>query len=116
MGYNPTPGDQWSVDDLAQAAAAGDADAINRARRAGHLHDILNPAQPEAPDADRLAAVLATPVGPTVPTQQPGAAGASGYGSGALMDQAELDRLAASGDYAAINEARRAGRLSNLLN
>ena len=70
---------------------------------------------PEAPDADRLAAILAEPpVGPTVPTQQPGAGSTGGYGSGAQLTQDELDRLAQGGDWTAINDARRAGRLRDL--
>lgn len=115
MGYNPSPDDQWSPDDLAKAEAAKDYRAIDKARRAGHLHALLTPPKPETSDADRLAAVLAEPpVGPTVPGLQPGTPGGHGSGSAALMDQAELDRLAANGDYAAINAARRAGRLRHL--
>lgn len=50
-GYNPHPADQqWTDDDLARAEAAKDTAAINTARRAGHLHDLLAPA-PE-PDHD----------------------------------------------------------------
>ena len=115
MGYNPRPADQWAPDDLAKAEAAKDYRAIDKARRAGHLSDVLAPPKPETSDAERLAAVLAVPAGgPTVPGVQPGAPGGHGSGTAALMDQHELDRLAANGDYAAINEARRAGRLRHL--
>jgi hypothetical protein len=112
--YNPTPADQWTREDLANAEAAKDYSAIGKARRAGQLQDILSPPRDES-DAERIAAVLAVPpVGPTVPGLQPGTPGGHASGSAALMDQAELDRLAANGDYAAINEARRAGRLRHL--
>jgi hypothetical protein len=113
MGYEARPAEQWTPEDLASAEAAKDYSAIGKARRAGQLHDILNPAR-EA-DAERVAALLAEPpVGPTVPGMQPGTPGGPGSGSAALMDQGELDRLAAAGDYAAINAARRAGRLRHL--
>ena len=113
MGYDPTPADQWTQDDLDSAEAAKDYGAVEKARRAGQLHDILNPPK-EISDSERLDTVLATqPVGPTVPGQQPG--GGLGLGSGPVqMTQGELDALDAAQDYAAINEARRAGRLRDL--
>lgn len=111
--YNPAPDEQWSPDDLAKAEAAKDYRAIDKARRAGHLSDLLAPPKPETSDAERIAAVLeAPPVGPTVPGLMPG--GSVGSGPAGQMDAAELDRLSAAKDYAAINAARRAGRLINL--
>lgn len=112
MGYNPVPDEQWTPDDLARAEAAKDLTAINKARRAGHLYDILNPPAPELSDAGRLAEVLTPPAGPTVPGQQPG--GNMGGGAPAPMTQADLDNLAAAGDLKAINAARREGRLIGL--
>lgn len=109
MGYNPTPAEQWTPEDLANAEAAKDYAAIGKARRAGHLRDLLSPPAAGTTDTE---APPAPPVGPTVPGQQPG--GSTGSGPAALMDQFELDRLAAAGNYAAINEARRAGRLRHL--
>jgi hypothetical protein len=64
MGYNPHPADQqWTADDLERAEAAKDHQAINTARKAGHLHELLAPT-PE-PDTDTPPAAR----GPLVPTE-----------------------------------------------
>jgi hypothetical protein len=115
MGYNPAPDDQWTQDDLDRATAAGDYDAVNKARRAGNLQAILNPPAAEVSDAGRLAEILETPpAGPTVPGQQPGSPGIGGNGTGALVTQEDVDRLGAAGDYAEVNRLRREGRLTHL--
>lgn len=111
-GYGRTTPEQWDRDDLARAEAAGDYAAINAARKAGHLDGILTPPADES-DPARIADALEppTPVGPTVPDAQPGGTSTSGPSQ---MTQTELDSLAAAGDFTAINEARRTGRMRNL--
>lgn len=49
MGYNPTPDDQWTHDDLARATEAHDYKAIGDARRSGQLNDVMATPAP-APD------------------------------------------------------------------
>lgn len=41
MSYNPTPEEQWTHSDLARAVAAKDYKAINEARRAGYLTELM---------------------------------------------------------------------------
>lgn len=114
MGYNPTPEEQWTRDDLDRAAAAGDHAAISAARKSGHLTELLE--DPHGKSTAEPAAVVSTepvlPVGPTVPSQSPG--GEYTYNSGAQMSQHELDALSAAGAHDQIVAARKAGRLRNL--
>lgn len=106
--YDPHPADQqWTDDDLQRASDAGDTDAINTARRAGHLHNLITP--PPAEFDEEGTAIPPAPRGPVIPTEGSG----EGNRASGPSQLAETDLARMTSDQ--INQARREGKLDNML-